>query len=231
MGFTNSHVTRLLVNKLLTFPARLLVPKLFMYKSTSHMFNNKLHNNRLCKKLLPYVTNYWMSQIATDNSWSMSLKIQHFSCFIDRLSYVCDTFKTYGKQIFIHLIIVIDNIKGILVQLNQLELMVCGECDASYAQSVCTVLILSAVYGIGPTVAYMWRSLVNMLNYWYQLSFLPLMYSFVVDLPLKVYVKIFYRAFVKTHLVFHAQTYKPTGVRAGFLNLSVKQVLTAHFQG
>lgn len=56
-----------------------------------------------------------------------------------------------------YLTFVFDNIKGISVQLNQFELMVCGECDASYAQSMCTVLILSAVYGIEPTVAYMWR--------------------------------------------------------------------------
>lgn len=147
---------------------------------------------------------------STDNSWSISLKIQHVSCYIGRLSYVCDTFKTSGKQIFIHLIFVFDNIRVILVQLNQFELMVWGECDTSYAQSMCKVSILSAVYGIGPTVAYTWRSLVNMLNYWYQPSFLPLMYSFVVDLPLKVYVKIFYRDLVNTCLVFHAQTYQPT---------------------
>lgn len=50
---------------------------------------------------------------------------------------------------------------GILARWNEFVLVVCGECHTSYTYKV---VILSAVSRIGPAVAYMWRSLANVLK-------------------------------------------------------------------
>lgn len=64
----------------------------------------------------------------------------------------------------VHFILVFDIIMGILAQLNDFVLVVCGECHTSYGQSMCKVLIPSTVCGIVTTVAYMWHSVAKVLK-------------------------------------------------------------------
>lgn len=54
----------------------------------------------------------------------------------------------------LHFILVFDVVTGILAELNEFIFMVCSEYNKSSAQSICKVLILTVVCGIGPTVAY-----------------------------------------------------------------------------
>lgn len=72
----------------------------------------------------------------------------------------------------------------IFARLNEFVLMVCGECLTSYAHSLCKVVILSAFCRIGPTVAYIWRSVANepKLAKFTQLVYkiFPLMYDVII---------------------------------------------------
>lgn len=72
----------------------------------------------------------------------------------------------------------------IFAQLNEFLLMVCGKCFISYAHSLCKVVILSAFCRIGPTVAYIWRSVANKpkLAKFTQLVYkvFPLMYDVII---------------------------------------------------
>lgn len=73
---------------------------------------------------------------------------------------------------------------AIFAQLNEFVLMVCGKCFISYAHSLCKVVILSAFCRIGPTVAYIWRSVANKpkLAKFTQLVYkvFPLMYDVII---------------------------------------------------
>lgn len=73
--------------------------------------------------------------------------------------------ETYDKQIGVHSLLYLGLLcTGFLAQWRAFFLMVRGECHTSYAQSMCKIEVLSAVCGIGPNVAYMWRWVANLLK-------------------------------------------------------------------